>query len=106
VPGKIKDLTAQIKLQTNEGEQNYLRERIAKISGGISTVLVGVTHLRLRKVARVDDAISAVRASRTVGSGSGGTALFYANSTLVECGNTNLLTLNYKDFKMLLLKEF
>jgi hypothetical protein len=32
--------TLQIKLQTNEGERNYLRERIAK-AGGISTVLVG-----------------------------------------------------------------
>jgi hypothetical protein len=49
VPGKIKDLTAQIKLQTNEGEQNYLREHIAKISGGISTVLVGVTPSEVEK---------------------------------------------------------
>lgn len=83
--GKIKDLTAQIKLQTNEGERNYLRERIAKISGGISTVVVGgVTPSEVEeKVARVDDAISAVRASKDGGVvAGGGTALFYANSTL------------------------
>lgn len=72
--GRIKDLTAQIKLQTNEGERNYLRERIAKISGGISTVLVGgITPSEVEeKVARVDDAISAVRASKDGGVVAGG----------------------------------
>jgi chaperonin GroEL len=79
--GKIKDLTAQIKLQTNEGERNYLRERIAKISGGISTVLVGgVTPSEVEeKVARVDDAISAVRASKDGGVVAGG------GTTLYDC---------------------
>lgn len=83
--GRIKDLTAQIKLQTNEGEKNYLRERIAKISGGISTVMVGgVTPSEVEeKVARVDDAISAVRASKDGGVvAGGGTTLFYANTEL------------------------
>ena len=72
--GRIKELTAQIKLQTNEGERNYLRERIAKISGGISTVLVGgITPSEVEeKVARVDDAISAVRASKDGGVVAGG----------------------------------
>lgn len=83
--GKIKDLTAQIKLQTNEGERNYLRERIAKISGGISTVLVGgITPSEVEeKVARIDDAICAVRASKDGGVvAGGGTTLFYANTEL------------------------
>jgi chaperonin GroEL len=72
--GKIKDLTAQIKLQTNEGERNYLRERIAKISGGISTIMVGgVTPSEVEeKVARVDDATCAVRASKDGGVVAGG----------------------------------
>lgn len=72
--GKIKDLTAQIKLQSNEGEKNYLRERIAKISGGISTVMVGgITPSEVEeKIARVDDAISAVRASKDGGVVAGG----------------------------------
>jgi len=83
--GKIADLTSQINLQDNEGEKNYLRERISKIAGGISTVMVGgVTSSEVEeKVARVDDAIHAVRASKDGGVvAGGGTALFYANSTL------------------------
>lgn len=81
--GKIADLTAQIKLQDNEGEKNYLRERISKIAGGISTVLVGgVTPSEVEeKVARIDDAISAVRASKDGGVvAGGGITLFYANT--------------------------
>lgn len=72
--GKIADLTAQIKLQDNEGEKNYLRERISKISGGISTVMVGgITPSEVEeKVARVDDAICAVRASKDGGVVAGG----------------------------------
>jgi chaperonin GroEL len=72
--GKIADLTAQIKLQDNEGEKNYLRERISKIAGGISTVLVGgVTPSEVEeKVARIDDAICAVRASKDGGVVAGG----------------------------------
>jgi hypothetical protein len=35
---EIIDLTAQIKLQDNEGGKKNLRERISKIAGGISTV--------------------------------------------------------------------
>lgn len=83
--GKIADLAAQIKLQTNEGEKNYLRERIAKISGGISTVMVGgITPSEVEeKVARIDDAICAVRASKDGGVvAGGGTALLYATIEL------------------------
>lgn len=83
--GRIKDLTAQIKLQTNESERNYLRERIAKISGGISTIFVGgITPSEVEeKVARVDDAVCAVRASKDGGVvAGGGTTLYYASLEL------------------------
>lgn len=83
--GKIADLTAQIKLQDNEGEKNYLRERISKISGGISTIMVGgVTPSEVEeKVARVDDAICAVRASKDGGVvAGGGITLFSAGVSL------------------------
>ena len=78
--GKIKDLTAQIKLQTNEGEKNYLRQRIAKISGGISTIMVGgITPSEVEeKVARVDDACCAVRASKDGGVVAGGGITLYS----------------------------
>ena len=74
IDGKIKELNAQIPAQENEGEKNYLRERIAKINGGISTVMVGgVTPSEVEeKVARVDDAICAVRASKDGGVVAGG----------------------------------
>lgn len=77
--GRIADLTAQIKLQTNEGEKNYLRERISKISGGISTVMVGgITPSEVEeKVARVDDAICAVRSSKDGGVVAGGGITLY-----------------------------
>jgi chaperonin GroEL len=83
--GRITDLTAQIKLQDNEGEKNYLRERIAKINGGISTVVVGgITPSEVEeKVARVDDAICAVRASKDGGVvAGGGTALYHGMMAL------------------------
>ena len=83
--GRIKDLTAQIKLQDNEGEKKYLRERIAKINGGISTVFVGgITPSEVEeKVARVDDAICAVRSSKDGGVvAGGGIALRFASIEL------------------------
>jgi len=93
--GKIKDLTAQIKLQTNEGERNYLRQRIAKISGGISTVLVGgITPSEVEeKVARVDDAISAVRASKDGGVVAGGGIALYSVTSNMELDEVTTLSI-------------
>jgi chaperonin GroEL len=84
--GKIIDLTAQIKLQDNEGEKNYLRERISKIAGGISTVMVGgITPSEVEeKVARVDDAICAVRASKDGGVVAGGGITLLNSSASLE----------------------
>lgn len=87
IQGKILDLAAQIKLQTNESEKNYIRERISKISGGISTVFVGgVTPSEVEeKIARVDDAICAVRASKDGGVvAGGGITLFYAVKEIMD----------------------
>jgi len=91
--GKISDLTAQIKLQTNEGERNYLRERIAKISGGISTIMVGgITPSEVEeKVARVDDAGSAVRSSKDGGVVAGGGMALY-NSARLDLDNVSSLS--------------
>lgn len=82
--GKIADLMAQIKLQDSEAEKGYLRERIAKISGGISTVMVGgITPSEVEeKVARVDDAICAVRASKDGGVVAGGGTALYNSANL------------------------
>lgn len=86
IEGKILDLAAQIKLQTNESEKNYIRERISKISGGISTVFVGgVTPSEVEeKVARIDDSIAAVRASKDGGVVAGGGITLEYASILLE----------------------
>ncbi len=91
ISGKIADLSAQILLETTESEKNYIRERISKISGGISTIFVGgVTPSEVEeKVARVDDAISAVRASKDGGVvAGGGVALLGASSLDGLCSVT------------------
>lgn len=83
--GVILDLASQIKSQNNESEKNYLRERIAKISGGISTVMVGgITPAEIEeRIARIDDAICAVRASKDGGVvAGGGIALYNASLSL------------------------
>lgn len=79
--GVISDLTAQIKTHTNENEKNYLKERIAKISGGISTIRVGgVTPSEVEeKIARVDDSVSAVRSAKDGVVAGGGMALLSAS---------------------------
>lgn len=85
--GKITDLTAQIKLQDNEGEKNYLRERISKISGGISTVMVGgITSSEVEeRLARVDDAIKAIKSAKEEGViAGGGVALLSALSLDID----------------------
>ncbi len=85
IEGRILDLSAQINLQTEESEKNYIRERISKISGGISTVFVGgITPSEVEeKVARVDDSIAAVRASKDGGVvAGGGSTLYHAMMTL------------------------
>ena len=75
--GVINELTAQILIQTNDNEKNYLKERIAKISGGIATILVGgVTPSEVEeKVARVDDSVCAVRSAKDGVVAGGGVAL-------------------------------
>ncbi len=87
IDGKITELSEQIKFLDNEGEKNYIRERISKLSGGISTILVGgITPSEVdEKVARFDDAVCAVRASKDGGVvAGGGIALMNANRILTK----------------------
>ena len=78
--GVINEITAQILIQSNENEKNYLKERIAKISGGISTIRVGgVTPSEVEeKIARVDDSVCAVRSAKDGVVAGGGMALYNA----------------------------
>lgn len=82
--GVINELTAQILIQDNENEKNYLKERIAKISGGIATIRVGgITPSEVEeKIARVDDSVCAVRSAKDGVVAGGGIALLSANTEL------------------------
>lgn len=82
--GKIDELLEQIKNHTNIHEVNYLKERIAKITGGISTIMIGgYTESEVEeRIARYDDAISAVRSAKEGVVAGGGVALFNASYKL------------------------
>ncbi len=74
VKGKIEDLKSEISESTSELEKNYLKSRVAKLTGGISIVKVGgITPSEVEeKIARVDDAIRAVRSAMEEGVLAGG----------------------------------
>jgi chaperonin GroEL len=74
IEGKIAELKELIKKTNYNLEKNLYRERIANMSGGISTIKVGaVTESELReKIDRVDDAVCAVRSAKELGVVAGG----------------------------------
>lgn len=82
--GRINELLEQIKTHTNIHEINYLKERIAKITGGISTIMIGgYTPSEVEeRIARYDDAICAVRSAKEGVLAGGGVALLAAASGL------------------------
>lgn len=85
ITGRINELKEQIKNTTHDGEKNYLRERIARINGGIATIKVGgVTSSEIEeRLARVDDCLGAVRSAKEEGVvAGGGIALEYASIEL------------------------
>ncbi len=84
---KIIELSDQIKLQNQDLEKNYLRERISKLTGGICTIMVGgITPSETdERVDRFDDAIKAVRSAKEEGVvAGGGIALMSAINALQE----------------------
>jgi chaperonin GroEL len=83
---KITELSAQIKLQNQDLEKNYLRERISKLTGGICTIMVGgITPSETdERVDRFDDAIKAVRSAKEEGVVAGGGVALMNASRLIE----------------------
>lgn len=79
VEGKILDLKSEIAESTSELEKNYLKSRIAKLTGGISIIKVGgITPSEVEeKIARVDDAVRAVRSAKEEGVLAGGGVALY-----------------------------
>ncbi len=65
VQGRIKQIKAQIEETTSDYDREKLQERLAKLSGGVAVIKVGAateTELKEKKH-RVEDALSAARAS-------------------------------------------
>lgn len=92
INGKIAELKDQIKSSTNNGEVKNLNERIAKLSGGISMIKVGgITPSEVEeKIARVDDAICAVRSAKEEGVLAGGGVALYNSAKLDLDAVTNI----------------
>lgn len=94
----IKDRVAQIKAQIDESSSDYdkekLKERLAKLAGGVAVINIGaVTEVEMKeKKHRVEDALSATRAALEEGIvPGGGLALIQAVSAL-DKADMSLLT--------------
>jgi chaperonin GroEL len=93
----IKDRVAQIKAQIEESSSDYdkekLKERLAKLAGGVAVINIGaVTEVEMKeKKHRVEDALSATRAALEEGIvPGGGLALIQAASALEKADLTAL----------------
>ena len=87
-PKKIEDRIKQIKLQMEETDSDYdrekLEERLAKLSGGVAVINVGAAteaEMKTNK-ARIEDAVAATRAAVEEGIVPGG------GTTLLRCIST------------------
>ena len=85
IQGRMKQIKAQIEDTTSDYDREKLQERLAKLSGGVAVIKVGAateTELKERKH-RVEDALSAARASIEEGIvPGGGVALVNAAAAL------------------------
>jgi chaperonin GroEL len=95
-PGRVKARVAEIKRQVEDATSDYdkekLRERAAKLAGGVAVVKVGAateTEMKERK-ARVEDALHATRAAVEEGVlPGGGVALLRARARIGEVRGAN-----------------
>jgi len=100
IEAKIKEIESQIEYSDNESEKLILRERLAKISGGVAVLKIGsyseVEHKE--KKDRLDDALSATRSAIEEGIlPGGGISLLYAGSTLERELRQNVLNFENED---------
>lgn len=84
IKSKIAELKENIKKTINPHEIKYLKERISKLSGKVSIIKVGaLVEAELQeKIARVDDAVCAVRSAKEEGVIAGGGVLLNSASYL------------------------
>ncbi|ULQ59354.1 chaperonin GroEL [Brucepastera parasyntrophica] len=95
---EIKDRVAQIKAQIDESSSDYdkekLKERLAKLAGGVAVINIGaVTEVEMKeKKHRVEDALSATRAGLEEGIVPGGGVALIQASAALDKADTSALT--------------
>jgi len=85
IKARIGELRSQLETSTNDYDKDKLKERLAKLVGGVAILKVGAaTEIEMKeKKARVDDALHATRAAVAEGIvAGGGIALIRAQSVL------------------------
>jgi chaperonin GroEL len=86
IQGRIKQIKVQIDETTSDYDKEKLRERLAKLSGGVAVIKVGAaTEMELKeKKARVEDALHATRAAIEEGIIPGGGATLLRAAAAVD----------------------
>lgn len=94
IDSRIESLKERLRVSESEVEKKLVKERISKLSGGVSVIKVGASsEVELKeKKDRVDDAIHAVKASIQEGIvAGGGVALFDISKTIKKEGVGNIV---------------
>jgi chaperonin GroEL len=86
IQGRVKQIKVQIDETTSDYDKEKLRERLAKLSGGVAVIKVGAaTEMELKeKKARVEDALHATRAAIEEGIIPGGGVTLLRAAAAVE----------------------
>ncbi|MEZ0392775.1 MAG: chaperonin GroEL [Pseudobdellovibrionaceae bacterium] len=87
IQGRVAQIKAQIEETSSDYDKEKLKERLAKLSGGVAVVHVGApSEVEMKeKKARVEDALNATRAAVEEGIvAGGGTALLRASQKLAK----------------------
>ena len=91
IQGRIKQIRAQIEETTSEFDKEKLQERLAKMAGGVSVILVGAateTEMKEAKL-RMEDALNATRAAVEEGIiAGGGSAYIHASKEVAKLADT------------------
>ncbi len=84
---RISQIRNQLEISTSDYDKEKMRERLAKLSGGVAVIKVGAaTEVEMREIKdRIDDALAATRAAIAEGIIiGGGCALLHAQEELID----------------------
>ena len=89
VAERVKEIQAQLALAKTEADENHLRERLAKLAGGVAVIKVGAateTEMKERKM-RIEDALNATKAAVKEGIVAGGGYTLFELATALRNGD-------------------